>query len=95
MPKSLREILEKADELADRFESHDPQPDQVVEADSLLLVQEAFMKRAEAERHLADAVAAARADGHSWAAIGAMLGTSGEASRQKYGHPATAREPSR
>ncbi len=91
MPRSLREILEKADELADRFESHDPQPDQVVEADSLLSVHAAFRERADAERHLADAVAAARGDGQSWAAIGAMLGTSGEAARQKYGHPATTR----
>jgi hypothetical protein len=30
----------------------------------------------------------ARAEGHSWAAIGAMLGTFGEAARQRYGTPA-------
>lgn len=36
-------------------------------------------------RRLADAVRRARADGHSWASIGAMLGTSGEAARQKFG----------
>lgn len=35
---------------------------------------------------LRDAVVQARADGHSWAAIGAMVGTSGEAARQRYGH---------
>jgi hypothetical protein len=30
-------------------------------------------------------VAVARAEGQAWAAIGAMLGTSGEAARQRYG----------
>jgi hypothetical protein len=91
MPRSLREILEKADELADRFESHEPQPDRIVDSDSLRLVHEAFRERAHAERELAEAVATARADGQSWAAIGAMLGTSGEAARQRYGHPARTR----
>lgn len=48
---------------------------------------------AESERRLADAVQAARAQGHSWGAIGAMVDTSGEAARQRCsedrreGHP--------
>jgi hypothetical protein len=54
-------------------------------------VRLAFQARANAERGLADAVTVARADGHSWAAIGAMVGTSGEAARQRYGQPATTR----
>jgi hypothetical protein len=33
----------------------------------------------------------ARAEGHSWAATGAMVGTSGVAARQRYGQPATKR----
>ena len=36
---------------------------------------------------LGHAVSVARADGHSWAAIGTMVGTSGEAARQRYGRP--------
>jgi hypothetical protein len=39
---------------------------------------------------MSDAVAVARAEGHSWATIGAMLGTTGEAARQRYGHLARA-----
>jgi hypothetical protein len=31
-------------------------------------------------------VSVARAGGHSWAVIGSMVGTSGEAARQRYGH---------
>jgi hypothetical protein len=89
MPRSIEEILEQADELAARFETHEP--DQVVDASALRMVRSAFLERAEAERRLADAVSVARADGHSWAAIGAMVGTSGEAARQRYGRPVTKR----
>lgn len=85
MPRSIEEILEQADQLAARFEDHEP--DEVVDASALRAVRSAFLQRAEAERHLADAVSVARAEGHSWAAIGAMLGTSGEAARQRYGQP--------
>ena len=86
MPRSIEEILEQADELAARFEDHEPGP--TSDATALRVVRLAFLDRAEAERRLADAVAVARAEGHSWAAIGAMVGTSGEAARQRYGHPA-------
>ena len=85
MPRSAREILARADKLARRFENHEPAPGEVRDAAALRRVAEAFGERAASERALTKAVRAARADGHSWAAIGAMLGTSGEAARQKYG----------
>jgi hypothetical protein len=85
MPRSAREILARADELARRFEDHEPAPGEVRDASALRDVADAFARRAASERALAEAVLAARAEGHSWAAIGAMLGTSGEAARQKYG----------
>ncbi len=91
MPRNIEEILEQADELAARFENHQPQPGQIVDADALRHVREAFRDRAAAERRLAAAVATARTAGQSWAAIGTMLGTSGEAARQRYGHAAKAR----
>lgn len=47
-------------------------------------VRAAFLAKADAERELGEAVAHARTDGHSWAAIGAMLDTSGEAARQRH-----------
>lgn len=87
MPRTVKEILESADELAARFEAHEPDEEEVKDAAALREVREAFRRRAHAEGELADAVAAARADGHSWAAIGAMVGTSGEAARQRYGRP--------
>lgn len=91
MPRTAQEILDQADELAARFEGHDPNPADVKDAASLRAVREAFQSRADAERRLADAVSVARAERHSWAAIGAMVGTSGEAARQRYGNAATSR----
>jgi hypothetical protein len=93
MPRSAAEILARADELARRFEDHEPAAGEVRDASALRAVAEAFARRAASERALAEAVRAARADGHSWSAIGAMLGTSGEAARQRYG--GTSRQPHR
>jgi hypothetical protein len=42
-------------------------------------------RRAEADRALLEAVVDARQHHVSWAAIGSLLGTSGEAARQRYG----------
>lgn len=71
--------------LAARFETHEPELDDVRDAAALRDVRLAYLARAEAERQLADAVAAARAQGHSWVSIGAMVGTSGEAAHQMHG----------
>jgi hypothetical protein len=84
MPRTAEEILAHASELAKRFEA-EPDPDQIRDATTLRELARAFERRARAEADLASAVATARADGHTWAAIGAMLGTSGEAARQRYG----------
>lgn len=88
MPRSAEEILAHADELAKRFEDHDPGSGDIRDARALRDVAQAFSRVASSERELAGAVSAARAAGHSWAAIGAMLGTSGEAARQRYGRRA-------
>jgi hypothetical protein len=85
MPRSAKEILARADELARRFEDYEPEPGDLRDAAALRDIADAFTRLAAAERDLADAVHVARGGGHSWAAIGAMLGTSGEAARQRYG----------
>lgn len=87
MPRTVNEILDQADELAARFEAHEPDPADITDAAPLRAVRLAFQARADAERRVADAVSVARAEGYSWAAIGAMVGTSGEAARQRYGRP--------
>ena len=84
MPRSLQEIIEQADTLANKFEDLEPSGERV-DAERLGLIRHAAIERAEAERHVVEAVALARKDGLSWASIGAALGTSGEAARQRYG----------
>ncbi len=82
MPRSLREILEHADELSRRFEEHEPKD--VRDAAPLRAIGKAVTERAVTERRVAETVAAARDAGVSWSAIGTMLGTSGEAARKRY-----------
>jgi hypothetical protein len=84
MPRTIDEIIHQAEELAARFESHESDPDDIRDAAALRDLRHAFLARAEAEQRVTDAVRRARADGHSWASIGAMVGTSGEAARQRY-----------
>ncbi len=91
MARSLQEIIDSAEQLAARFEGHDPDLSEVKDAAALRAVRRAAQARAQAEAELADRVSVARAQGHSWAAVGAMLGTSGEAARQRYGQPARQR----
>lgn len=84
MPRTIDEIINRAEDLAARFEEHEPDPDDVKDASALRELRQAFLGRAAAEQRVTDAVEKARAEGHSWASIGAMVGTSGEAARQKY-----------
>jgi hypothetical protein len=85
----MKEILDHADELAQRF--MDMEPDGGRDASALAAISRAVIARAEAEQAVAEAVHQARRDRHSWRSISAMLGTSGEAARQKYGEPAVAK----
>ena len=87
MPRTTEQILAHADELARRFAEHEPANDRIMDARALRDIAAAVERRADAERDIADAVSIARAEGHSWAAIAAMLGTSGEAARQRYSSP--------
>ena len=84
MPRSIREILDQADELAHRFEQYEP-----TEADERpieeVILQRAVLARAQGERRVVDAVVAARHAGVSWARIGDLLGTSAQAAQQRYG----------
>lgn len=84
MPRSVEEILQHADELAERFENYEPDPADELDAQAVALLRQAVGERSQAERHLLDAVHAARQSGMSWSAIGVFVGTSGEAARQKY-----------
>jgi hypothetical protein len=86
MPRSLDDILATADDLADRFEAYDPEPGDRGTVSPVTAVRLAALRRTQAERELADAIATARREeGTSWQMIGSLVGTSGEAARQRYG----------
>jgi len=55
MPRAVKEILDRADELAARFEAHDPELADVSDAAALRAVRQAFQARAETERRVGDA----------------------------------------
>lgn len=83
MPRSLDELMARADQLADTFEAYEPQDADRGEPPLMALRRAAF-RRSMVERELTEAVGEARRSGVSWAKIGSELGTSGEAARQRY-----------
>lgn len=85
MPRSVDDILRHASELAERFETYEPNPADELDRDAVQALRTAVLERAAAEEHLLDAVRSARIAGLSWSAIGTFVGTSGEAARQRYG----------
>ena len=82
--KSIQEILDRADELAQRLEDYEPEPGDERPVDEYLL-ERAALVRARGERQIVDGVTTARARGISWQRIGALLGTSAQTAQQRYG----------
>jgi hypothetical protein len=84
MPRSIQEILDHAEELAQRLEDLDPDEAREIPVEEYLL-QRAVMTRARSEQQLLDAVTQARSKGLSWQKIGELIGTSAQAAQQRYG----------
>jgi hypothetical protein len=85
MPRTVQDILDHADELAKRFEHYEPRTEDKRDPAAFTALREAAIGRSDAELSVREAVVAARRHGYSWRAIGSVLGTSGEAARQRYG----------
>ena len=90
MPRSIQDILDHADQLAERFENYDPAPGDERPVEEYLL-QRAAVARARSERDIVDAITAARSKGVPWQRIGELLGTSAQAAQQRYGNVITTR----
>lgn len=84
VPRNIADVLAHADELAARFEAFDPTVKDAKPARPLAELRAAVLARATAERAVLRAVNLARRSGQSWSSIGAMIGTTGEAARQRY-----------
>jgi hypothetical protein len=85
MPRTLEEILAHADELAKRFEEYEPTAQDEVEITSFHKLRDAVDANIRSEAAIRDAVEYARQKNVSWRLIGNILGTTGEAARQRYG----------
>jgi len=85
MPRTVQDILNHADELAKRFETYTPATEDERDTHVFTALRDAVLSRSDAERSVRIAVDQARAHGYSWALIGSLLGTTGEAARQRYG----------
>ncbi len=83
MPRSIQEILDHGDELAERFEDYEPASGDERDVEEYLL-ERATLARAQSERQLVEAVTSARSKGMSWQRIGTILGTSAQAAQQRY-----------
>lgn len=84
MPRTVQEILDHGDELAARFEAYELEPGDERDPEAIFALRSAAVARADAERSLQQAVVHAREQHYSWQVIGSLLGTSGEAARQRY-----------
>ena len=93
MPKTLQEIIDHADDMSTAFDDYRPEASTLRDPAPLLRARAAVHARARAEAEVAAAVAEMRDTGYSWAAIGMVLGTTGEAARQRYGGAATESVP--
>jgi hypothetical protein len=83
MPRTLEDIEARAEQLAAKIE--DPNwTGRELDVAKLHAVRDAFQAATQAQRAVAEAVVIARDEGHTWGLIGVMLGTSGEAARQRY-----------
>ncbi|MEJ7797851.1 MAG: hypothetical protein WKF42_05060 [Solirubrobacteraceae bacterium] len=83
-PRTVQDILHHGDQLAKRFEDYEPDSEDERDPDVFVALRRAVVSRSEAERSIMQAVTEARRHGYSWRTIGSLIGTSGEAARQRY-----------
>ena len=83
MQWTLQEIIDHADELADRFEAFDPAEAEEIPVAEYLL-QRAVRARVRSQAQFVEALTTALEAGTSWARIGEILGISSSEAEQRY-----------
>lgn len=84
MPRSIQDILDHADQLAERFENFDPGDAVEIPVEEHLLQRAVYRpcsQRATTPRRRCEGAASW---GCSWKKIGNLLGTSAQAAQQRY-----------
>jgi hypothetical protein len=85
MPKSVQEVINNLDNYLEMIDQFAPSPENEVDAETFRQLREAALERIDLEKRIATLVNQARGNNFSWNFIGIILGTSGEAARQRYG----------
>lgn len=85
MPRTRDELEQAAADARAWLDSLDPSTTPAEDPRDLRRIGLALGDVAAAERELADAVSAARANDRSWGEIALMLGVSKQAARERYG----------
>ena len=85
MKWTFEEILDRSDELADRFEAFDPDAAEEVPVAEYVLAR-AARQRGRNDGQVVEAVQAALEDGTSWNRIGQIPGVSDQEAKGRYGH---------
>lgn len=85
MPRTQQELEQAAADAEAWLDSLDPATADVEDPADLRAIAWAVGETAAAEARVREAVAAARANGRSWARIAMALGVSRQAARQRYG----------
>ena len=83
MPRTLQEIIDSQEELADWFEAEGPSPDNAIPASEYFLGLLADVRDAGA-RHVCDAVELALRAGATWQQIGHVLGVSDSEAERRF-----------
>ncbi|MDT7610454.1 MAG: hypothetical protein QOG96_4957 [Pseudonocardiales bacterium] len=96
MPRTRAQLEKAAAEATDWLDNLDPDDPGVTVEDTadLRAVGLALAAIAASEANLAATVAAARANGRSWARIGAILGVSKQAAMRRFGQTSDSRKVS-
>ncbi|MDT7751559.1 MAG: hypothetical protein QOD96_5221 [Pseudonocardiales bacterium] len=96
MPRTRAQLEKAAAEATDWLDNLDPDDPSVTVEDTadLRAVGLALAAIAASEANLAATVAAARANGRSWARIGAILGVSKQAAMRRFGQTSDSRKVS-
>lgn len=84
MTSAVDRMLSHSKELAVWFKNYEPTNDQKSDPMAVAELCGAVFQRADAEQQLISAIKRGREAGFSWQKIGKLVGTTGEAARQRY-----------
>lgn len=82
---AMKDVSRNGLAAARHVDDYEPDPADERDPKAYQALRQAALSRSAVEKDIVEAVKQARADGYSWSLIGSLLGTTGEAARQRYG----------